>query len=157
MYVVGIYEVKVTQLCLTLCDPRSQIFLCTLSMEFSRQEYWSGFPFPFPGDIPDPKIEPGLPHCMWILYHSLPATRETCGYIYLYIKIQLTFAQHRFELYRSTYTYFFLLVNIIVLHDPRFTESMDMEGRLLIICGFSTKHRVGDPNTCAKDRVCVCV
>lgn len=40
-----------------------------------------------------------------------------------------------------------------------FTESMDMEGRLLIICGFSTKHRVGDPNTCAKDhaRVCVCV
>ena len=61
MYVVGIYEVKVTQLCLTLCDPRSQIFPCTLSMEFSRQEYWSGFPFPFPGDLPDPGIKPRSP------------------------------------------------------------------------------------------------
>ena len=29
-----------------------------LSMEFSRQEYWSGLPFPTPGDIPDPGIEP---------------------------------------------------------------------------------------------------
>ena len=28
-----------------------------LSMEFSRQEYWSGFPFPPPGDLPDPGIE----------------------------------------------------------------------------------------------------
>ena len=31
------------------------------SMEFSRQEYWSGLPFPFPGDLPDPGIEPGSP------------------------------------------------------------------------------------------------
>ena len=29
-----------------------------LSMEFFRQEYWSGFPFPSPGDFPDPGIEP---------------------------------------------------------------------------------------------------
>ena len=29
-----------------------------LSMEFSRQEYWSGLPFPTPGDLPDPGIEP---------------------------------------------------------------------------------------------------
>ena len=29
-----------------------------LSMEFSRQEYWSGLPFPIPGDLPDPGIEP---------------------------------------------------------------------------------------------------
>jgi len=31
------------------------------SMEFSRQVYWSGFPFPSPGDLPDPGIEPGSP------------------------------------------------------------------------------------------------
>ena len=31
------------------------------SMGFSRQEYWSGLPFPFPGDLPDPGIEPGSP------------------------------------------------------------------------------------------------
>ena len=30
-------------------------------MEFSRQEYWSGLPFPSPGDLPDPGIEPGSP------------------------------------------------------------------------------------------------
>ena len=29
-----------------------------LSMEFSRQEYWSGLPYPPPGDLPDPGIEP---------------------------------------------------------------------------------------------------
>ena len=31
------------------------------SMEFSRQEYWSGLPFPSPGDLPDPGIEPWSP------------------------------------------------------------------------------------------------
>ena len=31
------------------------------SMEFSRQEYWSGSPFPSPGDLPIPGIEPGSP------------------------------------------------------------------------------------------------
>ena len=31
------------------------------SMEFSRQEYWSGLPFPSPGDLPDPGINPGSP------------------------------------------------------------------------------------------------
>ena len=30
-----------------------------LSMDFSRQEHWSGLPFPSPGDLPDPGIEPG--------------------------------------------------------------------------------------------------
>ena len=32
-----------------------------LSTEFSRQEYWSGLPFPSPGDLPDPGIEPRSP------------------------------------------------------------------------------------------------
>ena len=34
------------------------------SMEFSRQEYWSGLPFPSPGDLPDPGIEPRSP-ALW--------------------------------------------------------------------------------------------
>ena len=29
-----------------------------LPVAFSRQEYWSGLPFPIPGDLPDPRIEP---------------------------------------------------------------------------------------------------
>ena len=32
-----------------------------LSTGFSRQEYWSGLPFPIPGDLPNPGIEPGSP------------------------------------------------------------------------------------------------
>ena len=32
-----------------------------LSLEFSRQEYWSGLPFPTSGDLPDPGIEPMSP------------------------------------------------------------------------------------------------
>ena len=31
------------------------------SVGFSRQEYWTGLPFPSPGDLPDPEIEPGSP------------------------------------------------------------------------------------------------
>ena len=31
------------------------------SMEFSRQEYWSGLPFPSPRDLPNPEIQPGSP------------------------------------------------------------------------------------------------
>ena len=32
-----------------------------LSMKFSRQEYWSGLPFPSPGDLPDPGVKPQAP------------------------------------------------------------------------------------------------
>ena len=39
--------------------PWTVVCLAPLSIIFSRQEYWSEFPFPSPGDIPDPGIEPG--------------------------------------------------------------------------------------------------
>ena len=39
-----------------------------LSMGFSRQEHWSGWPCPPPGDLPNPGIEPRSPHCRQILY-----------------------------------------------------------------------------------------
>ena len=38
--------------------PWSVAHEASLSMGFSRQEYWSGLPFPSPGDLPDPGIEP---------------------------------------------------------------------------------------------------
>ena len=41
--------------------PWTVAFYAPLSMEFSRQKYWSGEPFPSPGDLPDPGIEPGSP------------------------------------------------------------------------------------------------
>ena len=41
--------------------PWTVAFQAPLSMGFSRQEYWSGLPFPLPGELPDPGIEPGSP------------------------------------------------------------------------------------------------
>ena len=41
--------------------PRTIACQAPLSMEFSRQEYWSGLPFLSPGDLPNPGIEPGSP------------------------------------------------------------------------------------------------
>ena len=50
-------------------------FFCQglLSMECSRQEYWSGLPFPSPGDLPDPGIEPTSPVAPALQGHSLSA------------------------------------------------------------------------------------
>ena len=48
----------VAQLCPTLCNPMDCSLPGYLSMEFSRQEYWSGLPFPSPGDLPHPGIKP---------------------------------------------------------------------------------------------------
>ena len=45
------------------------------SMGFSRQEYWSGLPFPSPGDLPDPGIEPRSPALQAEAF-TLWATRE---------------------------------------------------------------------------------
>ena len=39
-----------------------------LSMEFSRQEYWNGLPFPSPGDFPDPGIKPTSPASKMVSY-----------------------------------------------------------------------------------------
>ena len=52
--------------CMLSCFSRVQLFAtpwtvalqAPLSMRFSKQEYWSGLPFPTPGDLPDPGIEP---------------------------------------------------------------------------------------------------
>ena len=47
----------VTKLCPTLATPWTIACQAPLSMEFSRQEYWSGLPFPSPGDLPNPGIK----------------------------------------------------------------------------------------------------
>ena len=51
----------VAKLCPTLAILWTEACQAPLSMGFSRQEYWSGLPFPSPGDLPDPGIEPGSP------------------------------------------------------------------------------------------------
>ena len=58
---------------LTLCNPMDCSHQAPLSMGFPRQEYCSGLPFPSPGDLPDPGIEPAFSciSCIGrqILYH----------------------------------------------------------------------------------------
>ena len=49
---------KLLQSCPTLCDSMDLACQALLSMGFSRQVYWSGLPFPTPGDLPNPGIEP---------------------------------------------------------------------------------------------------
>ena len=49
---------SVTQLCSTLVTPWTVYCHAPLSMESSRQEYWSGLPFPTLGDLSDSGIEP---------------------------------------------------------------------------------------------------
>ena len=46
------------------------------SVRFSRQEYWSGLPFPSPGDLPDPGIEPKSPMGPVLQADSLPLSDE---------------------------------------------------------------------------------
>ena len=46
---------------LMICDPWTIACQSPLSMGFFRQEYWSGLPFPPPGDHPNPSTEPPTP------------------------------------------------------------------------------------------------
>ena len=59
MRIIIILVVK--SLCPTLAIPRTVAHQAPLSMGFSRQEYWSGLPFPSSGDLSHPGIEPGSP------------------------------------------------------------------------------------------------
>ena len=47
-----------------------------LSLGFSRQEYWSGLPFPSPGDLPNPGIEPKSPAASALQPDSLPLSQQ---------------------------------------------------------------------------------
>ena len=57
------------QLFVTPCTVAHQV---PLSMEFPRQEYWSGVPFPPPGDLPDPGFKPASLYLLHWQAASLP-------------------------------------------------------------------------------------
>ena len=59
--------------CLILfATPWTVAHQASLSIRFPRQEYWSEFPFPSPGDLPDPAIEPGSPALAIKFFTSKP-------------------------------------------------------------------------------------
>ena len=55
-----------------LATPWTVAHQAPLSMGFSRREYRSGLPFPSPGDLPDPRIEPMSPVSSAMQADSLP-------------------------------------------------------------------------------------
>ena len=57
--------------------PWTVAYQAPLSMGFSRQECWSGLPFPSPGDLPDPGIEPGSPTLQANVLPSEPPGKPT--------------------------------------------------------------------------------
>ena len=62
------------------------------SMGFSRQEYWSGLPFPSPGDFPNPVIEPRSPALWADALPSEPPGKLTCSFYMSHVALQ--FSQH---------------------------------------------------------------
>ena len=81
-------KVKVLVICVQLfVTPWTVAHQASLSMKFSRQEYWSGLPFPSPGDLPDPGIEPRSPS---LQADSLPS--EPPGK-FMNIKIKVVYDQ----------------------------------------------------------------
>ena len=56
----------------------------TLSIEFSRQEYWSGLPSPPPGDLPDPRTEPAFPALAGRFFTNEPPWKPHLSSYYLY-------------------------------------------------------------------------
>ena len=54
-------KVKLLNRVRLFATPSTVAYQAPSSMGFSRQEYWSGLPFPSPGDFPNPGIEPGSP------------------------------------------------------------------------------------------------
>ena len=81
-------KVKVAQSCLTLCDPVDCSLQAPPSMGFSRQEYWSGLPFPSPGDLPNPGIEPGSPTLQADALTFEPPGKPPLEYISQYFTIK---------------------------------------------------------------------
>ena len=67
----------VIQSCLTLTTPWTVARQPPLSIAFSRQEYWGGLPFPSPGDLPDPGIEPTSPALQAVSLPTEPSGKPT--------------------------------------------------------------------------------
>ena len=63
--------------------PRTVAHRAPLSVGFSRQEYWTGLPFPSPGDLPDPGIEPVSPAWQADRFFTTELPRKPRKVIYL--------------------------------------------------------------------------
>jgi len=73
-----------------------------LSMGFSRQEYWSGLPFPSPGDLPNPGIEPRSPALQADPLTSEPFTQPIWeSYLLMEVEINTSFLGNNFAILKA--------------------------------------------------------
>ena len=125
--------VLVIQSCPTLWDtvdyspPGSSVL-----RPFSRQEYWSGLPFPLQGIFLNQGLNPGLPHCRQILYHlnqqgsppvGIPNMFPVCCYISIrnntkYRCPWLRMVQHKiFQFYKNLIFFHLVICSKILSHN----------------------------------------
>ena len=100
------------------------------SLGFSRQEYWSGLPFPSPGDLSDPGIKPRSPALQADALTSEPPGKPYKLLYLLYMKklslnINLVFRSNLSDLFILffVYSYFFLLYCLLVCFRWTFVTS----------------------------------
>ena len=143
---------KSLQLCPILCDPIDGSHWAPLSMGLSRQERWSGVPFPSP-DLSDQGIEPMSVSCIGkqVLYHW--ATKERNGYYYGLNSVQVILLQMattigRYFMPNALPSPFFTLEvkvksaqSCLTLYSPMdspWTAHRILQARILVVIPFST-------------------
>ena len=111
-------------------------------MGFSREEYWSGLPFPSPGDLPNPAIKPGSPTVEADALTSKPSgTKEDLGVGCDYGRLLGKAQQTRIN----------LLCRFKLMPSPLIRVSRDLDHPLLLADfpggsdGKASAHNVGDP------------
>ena len=98
--------------------PWTVAYQAPMSMGFSRQEYWSGLPFPSPGDLPNPGIDPGFP-----TLEADALTSEPPGNVYLILKWSEVKSLSRVGLFVTPWT--------VAYQPPQSTEFSRQEYSLL--------------------------
>ena len=106
--------IYITHNCQNFATPWTVAYQASPSMGFSRQECWSGLPFPSPGDLPDPGIEPRSPALQADALPSEPPGKPTTYMlgehnihmyslrkIFRYFNIHLLLPSHSFILRKS--------------------------------------------------------
>ena len=112
--------------------PWTVFYQASLSMGFSRQEYWSGLPFPSPGDLPHPGIEPRSPALQADTLPSEPPV-QLIKHFAIYLKLR----QH----YKST------ILQYIFLSACFYSEHPTGHFLLTKLCMQGNRHSLHFPNT----------
>ena len=99
--VLAIVSAKSFHLYPTLCDPMDCTCQAPLSMGFSRQDSWSGLPFPSPGHLPDPGMEARSPALQADPLASQPPRKPLKAYTSLRV-YSIYWAVHALRSYKKT-------------------------------------------------------